>query len=240
MAPNFYLYACVDAVPSLPLPTGIFGEALRAIPVGDLHLVGGPLADPRVLLQNKTDRMSHHAGLVRALQAKLPAVMPIFYGTTIEEERVGRLDAAHLRRELERVKATDSMQVDVWGNTKRLPKRPKQNTRKVPAPLVELEWIEPAVAAIAKEPATVALKYLEEVLAGTPTWVRDDLGGKNQIDAVVAVLTHTIARGRDAAYRKALETAAQEHEARLQIHGPRVSYGALLPPKAPKVEAPTP
>lgn len=240
MGTNLYLYAVVDAAPSSPLPAGIFGSPLKTLPVGDLHVVGEPLADPRVLLSSKTDRMPQHAELVRALQAKLPAVMPVFYGTTIEEERVGRLDAAHLRRELDRVKALDSMQVDLWGTTKRLPKRPKANTRRPLPELPELEWITAATASIAVEPPVVALKFLEDTLAGKPTWVREEIGPKSKLDAIVAVITQTIARGKDGAYRKALDAAAAENDARLEIRGPLVSYGQLVAPKAPKAEAPTP
>lgn len=242
MANTLYLYACVDAVPSALPAAGIFGAPLKAVPVGDLHVIGEPLSDPRQLLQSKQDRMPKHAELIRALQAKGAAVLPVFYGTTIEEERVGKLDPAFLKAELARVKGTDSMRVEVWGSHKRLPKRPKANARKPLPELPELEWITAAVQAVAREAPSVQLKFFEEVMAGTPTWVREEITSKTKMDAVVAVLTQTIERGKEGAYRKALEAAAAEHDARLDIQGPQVSYGSLFPPKAPKSapEAPTP
>ncbi len=242
MANTLYLYACVDAVPAALPAAGIFGGPLKALPVGDLHVIGEALSDPRLLLQSKSDRMPKHAELVRALQAKAKAVMPIFYGTTIEEERVGRLDPAFLKAELSRVRAIDSMRVEVWGSAKRLPKRPKANARKPLPELPELEWIAAAVQGVAQEPPSVQMKFFEEVMAGTPTWVREELGPRSKLEAVVAVLTQTIQRGKDGEYRKALEAAAAEHDARLEILGPQVSYGSLFPPKAPKPasEAPTP
>ncbi|HEY3448927.1 MAG TPA: hypothetical protein VGK67_21380 [Myxococcales bacterium] len=242
MATTLYLYACVDTAPTSLPPAGIFGEPLKALPVGDLFVVGEPISDPRLLLQSKSDRMPKHAALIRALQAKMSGVMPIFYGTTIEEERVSRLDPAFLKTELARVKGTDAMRVEIWGNTKRLPKRPKANAKKPLPELPEVEWITAAVAKVAKEQPSVQHKFLEEVLAGTPTWVREELSSKSKLDAPVAVLTQNFQRGKDAEYRKLLEAAATAHEVRLDIQGPQVSYGSLFPPKAPKpaAEAPTP
>ncbi|MGC4117213.1 MAG: hypothetical protein QM765_22175 [Myxococcales bacterium] len=242
MANTLYLYACVDSVPSALPSSGLFGAPLKALPVGDLHVVGEPLSDPRLLLQSKSDRMPKHAEIIRGLQAQGAAVMPVFYGTTIEEERVSKLDPAFLKAELARVKGTDSMRVELWGQHKRLPKRPKANAKKPLPELPELEWITAAVANVAKEAPSVQIKFFEEVMAGTPTWVREEITSKSKLDAVIAVLTQTIQRGKDGEYRKALEAAAAEHDTRVDVVGPQVSYGSLFPPKAPKpaAEAPTP
>lgn len=229
MAPNFHLYACTDAAPA-ELPVGVFGEPLRAVAVGDVFVVGGALASPSAL-RTGSDLLPRYGELMRALQAKLSAVMPIFYGTMMEEERVGRLDAAHLRRELERVRGLDLMQVDVRGSAKRAPKRPKKDAKKPPPEPPELAWIAQAAAPFAKGPGTVSLRFLEELLAAAPTWVRDDSQAKDKLEGVLAVVTHEIERGQHAAYRAALEAAAAEHGGRLEIHGPKVAYGAPFAPK---------
>jgi len=114
---SLYLYAVMGGRPASPCGAGICAEPLRLVVVGELVAVVG---DVPVTPEATAMTLRAQDALLRRLAAEVDAVLPVRFGTLLEDDAALTDALARRRRPLAealgRVAGCEQMTVRVWGD----------------------------------------------------------------------------------------------------------------------------
>ena len=194
---------------------GIAGEPLRFVAGAGLAAVVGELARaPRASIA----AFRRHDAVVRALACKLPAILPVRFGTClggVEELRdVLEARANPLRAALRRVRGRVQMTLRGVDNARTPPARPSAGASATSG----RAYLRSRALAAAREHEQHSLAPL---LPAVSRWVRAE---KIERRAGIASVHHLVPRGCVAAYARAMHRTAEAAGVRMTLTGPFPPY----------------
>ena len=222
---------CVYALVGSPGPvqkvTGIAGERLRAIPFdGVVAIVGEVRRRPAA----STGNLRHYAAIIESIAARVPAILPVRFGTTFgdvaELELALRSRAAATRQRLRAVRRRAQMTIRLISESESGDASRASRSRAAGRARVRLE-----------HEATQGTQYLRERLAVLRTarevpelapirpairrFVKDE---RVERRSGVVTVHHLVPRAMAERYRAAVERAAAQSGVRLSASGPFAPY----------------
>ena len=220
------VYALVSSSRPLQRLTGIAGERLRAIPVDGVIAVVG---DVRWRPATSTRNLRQYAAVVEALASRVPAILPVRFGTTFNDlaelTLVLRSRGSALRQRVRAVRGRTQMTIRLVGSD---PDAGRLGGR---TPVTHRTGVRP------RNRTTQGTQYLQERLAVLRTprevpelasirpairrFVKDE---RVERRGGVATVHHLIPRAMTERYRAAVERAAADSGVRLVISGPFAPY----------------
>jgi hypothetical protein len=218
--PTLCVYALASPADRHIRATGIAGERLRTVQVGRLTaIVGEPPRPPTATAAS----MRKYDGVLHALAARLPAVLPARFGTCFDdpEELTMILRArqrtfiSSLRLVRGRVQMTARL-VEASALPGPPGERDTVSARSEPISGAQYLHARAAEAARAREVAGFA-----PLRSAVRRWVRDERVEKR---GRLATVYHLVPRASAPAYRRALERAADAAGVRVIVSGPWPPY----------------
>lgn len=225
------VYALIVPADSPIRITGVAGERLRVIAVGGVGAVAGEL--PRAP-RPAPDQLRAYARTLEALAARVPALLPVRFGTCFDDGDELRLVLQSrqdgFRRSLRAVRGRAQMTLRIAGpgigdlGSAESPARLAPDSRIAdPASRVPDRR---AGAAFLRARAHAAARAREvpgfdSVRSAVRRWVKDERVEKH---GQLASVYHLVPRGSAAAYRRAVERAAATSALRLVVSGPYPPY----------------
>jgi hypothetical protein len=220
------VYALVGSLRSVQKMTGIAGERLRGIPFdGAVAIVGEMRRRPAA----STTNLRQYAAIVESIAARVPAILPVRFGTTFDEVAeltlALRSRGAATRQRLRAVHRRAQMTIRLVGSD------PDDGRSRGQTPMTSRAGVRP------RNRATQGTQYLHERLAVLRTarevpelapirpairrFVKDERVERRN---GVATVHHLIPRAMAERYRAAVERAAEESGVRLTVSGPFAPY----------------
>jgi gas vesicle protein GvpL/GvpF len=221
------VYALVGSRRSLQKMTGVAGERLRGIVFdGVVAVVGEVRRRPAASTRN----LRQYAAVVESIAARVPAVLPVRFGTTFDDETelivALRSRSAATRQRLRAVRRRAQMTTRLVSESESGDASCSSQTRAAGRARVRLE-----------HKATQGTRYLQQRLAVLRTarevpelapirpairrFVRDE---RVERRGDVATIHHLIPRTMVERYRTAVERTAAESDVRLAVSGPFAPY----------------
>lgn len=221
------VYALVSSSRPLQRLTGIAGERLRAIPVdGVIAVVGDVRRRPAASTRN----LRQYAAVVETLASRVPAILPVRFGTSFDDlaelTLVLRSRGSALRQRVRAVRGRTQMTLRLVSESGSGDGSRASQSRAASRARVRLE-----------HRATQGTQYLQERLAVLRTarevselasirpairrFVKDE---RVERRGGVATVHHLIPRAMAERYRAAVERAAADSGVRLVISGPFAPY----------------
>ena len=220
------VYALVGAPRPLQKVTGIAGERLRGIRVdGVVAIVGEVRRRPAASTRN----LRRYAAVVESIAARVPAILPVRFGTTFDDVAeltlVLRSRGTATRQRLRAVRLRAQMTIRLVGSD------PDHGHSRGQTPVTGRSGVRP------RNKATQGTQYLQQQLAVLRTarevpqlapirpairrFVKDE-----RVERRSGVITvhHLIPRAKAERYRAAVERAAGETGVRLFVSGPFAPY----------------
>jgi hypothetical protein len=219
------VYALVGSSRPVPRQTGIAGEQLRAIAFDRVVAIVG---DVRRRPQASTRNLREYATVVESIAARVPAILPVRFGTTFDDVTelmlVLRSQAPSMRRRLRAVRGRLQMTVRLVGSDPhgRLRGRTPVTSR---------------AGVRTRNKSTQGTRYLQQRLTMLRTarevpelgairpairrFVKDE---RVERRSGIATVHHLIPRAMAERYRAAVECAAAESGVRLAVSGPFAPY----------------
>jgi len=222
----FCVYALVDSPGPVQSVTGLAGERLRGIAVdGVVAIVGEVRRRPAASTRN----LRKYASIVESIAARVPAILPVRFGTTFtdlaELRSVLRSRRAATRQRLRAVRRRAQMTIRIVGSD------PDDEHSRGLTPLMSRTGVRP------RNEATQGTRYLRQRLAVLRTAsevpelapIQMAIRGsvkEERVERCGGVITvhHLIPRARAARYLAAVERAAGQSGIRLAISGPFPPY----------------
>jgi gas vesicle protein GvpL/GvpF len=220
------VYALVGSPHPLQKVTGIRGERLRGIPIdGVVAIVGEVRRRPAASTRN----LRHYAAVIESIAARVPAILPVRFGTTCDD--VAELTLAlrsrggATRQRLGAVRRRAQMTIRLVGSD------PDDGRLRGQTPAMSRSGVRP------RNKATQGTRYLQQRLAVLRTareaaelasirpaiqrFVKDE---RVERRSGVITIHHLIPRALAKRYRTAVEHAAAESGVRLFVSGPFAPY----------------
>jgi len=222
---------CVYAVVSSKRPvqrlTGVAGERLRAIRFDGLMAVVG---DVRRRPAASTRNLRQYAALVESIGARVPAILPVRFGTTFDDvaELTSVLGSrgASMRRRLRAVRGRTQMTLRLVSESESGDASRPSQSRAAPRARVRVEYRSTqgtqylqdrlALLRTARE-----ISELGSIRAAIGRFVKDE---RVERRAGIVTAHHLIPRAMAGRYRAAVERAAAASGIRLAISGPFPPY----------------
>lgn len=214
------VYALIAPVASPLRTTGLARERLRVIAIGRVGAVIGEL--PRAP-RPTPERLRAYDRALQQLAACLPAVLPVRFGTCVDdgdELRVllrSRQDAFRRSLRAVRGRAQMTLRIAIGSGI--------GDPESAPPPLTGAAGSRSGAAYLRARAAAAAeakaVPGFESVRAAVGRWVKDERVEKR---GHLASVYHLVPRGSAAAYRRAVERAAAASALRLMISGPYPPY----------------
>lgn len=221
---SVYVYGLLDTAPHESLGVGITGEPLRVVKCGRLLAAVGDMAEvPPV---NATT-LREHDRAVRRLTAVANAVLPVRFGSLVDDEsEIARhLESAEeaLESALDLVKGREQMTVRIYQrdeNREQESNTPAEPERSDVGP--GARYLHARRRASAQEVRAAALAAL---LPALETLVSAERIETHETAPLIASIHHLVERGRGAAYTAAVDmTAATLDRVRVVVGGPWPAY----------------
>jgi hypothetical protein len=214
-----YLYALTDAADAAPLGRGLAGEPLERIRAGTLTAVVGRRDEP---CAPSAETLRAHDGVVRALAAGTPALLPARFGAVASDE--GELCAALAEREdeyaatLERVRGREQMTARVF-SASATSERVADGGDAAGGPGARY------LAGRAEQAGAAGVPGLTALLARLSPLVAGEIVERHDAAPLLASVYHLVARGTGDRYRAVLDEAARDWPAlRVVASGPWPPY----------------
>ena len=220
------VYALVGSAPRIQKVTGIERERLRAISVDGVAAIVGEVRRRPVA---STRNLRQYASVVESIAARVPAILPVRFGTTFED--VAELTLAlrsrgpAMRQRLRAVRRRAQMTIRSVGSD------PDDGRSEGLTPVMDRSGVRP------RNKATQGTQYLRQRLTVMRTarevpelapirpairrFVKDE---RVERRSGVATVHHLIPRAAADRFRAAVERAAAETGVRLVISGPCAPY----------------
>ena len=222
---------CVYALVGLPRPrqkiTGIAGERLRGVALdGVVAIVGEVTRRPAMSTRN----LRRYAAVVESIAARVPAILPVRFGTTFDDAAeltlVLRSRAAATRRRLRAVRRRTQMTIRFVSESESGDASRASQTRAASRARVRLEHKATQGTQYLQRRLAV-LRTMREVPELTPirpairSFVKDE-----RIERRRGVITvhHLIPRSMAERYRAAVERGGEKIGVRLFVSGPFAPY----------------
>jgi len=216
---SVYLYALIGRAEAAPLGCGMTGEPLRAIACGDVVAVVGDMAAPPAI---DPAMLSEHDRAVRRIAAIADAVLPVRFGSLVD-------DQAELARRIEPLGPTLAAALARVAGTEQMTMR-----------VYERGAAAPTAASVAPDLGPGA-RYLVEraqrrgheawsavrdgILPALAPLVRAERVESHDTLPLVATVYHLIERGRGALYAATAQRAAAALTgAAVEVRGPWPPY----------------
>jgi hypothetical protein len=221
------VYALVGSPLRLRKLTGVAGERLRAIPVDRVTAIVGEV---RRRPSATTRNLRRYAAIVESIAAGVPAILPVRFGTTFDDEAELRLAlrsrGATTRERLRAVRRRTQMTIRLFSESESGDASRPSRSRAAGRARVRLE-----------HKATQGTRYLQQRLAVLRTarevcelapirpairrFVKDE-----RVERRSGVITvhHLIPRATAEWYRAAVDRAAAASGVRLSVSGPFAPY----------------
>ena len=220
------VYALVSAPPALLRADGVTGEPLRIITVDRISAVAGEVRRaPAPGVRN----LRRYAAVIESIAAKVPAILPARFGTTVPDAAeltfILRSRRATLRERLRAVRGRAQMTIRLTGSD------PLNESYGGQTPVTGRTGVRPPYE------ATQGTEYLQrrreigararavpefEAIRGVVRrYIKDERVEKR---GGVVTINHLVPRGAALRYRDAVERAARDNEVRLIVTGPFPPY----------------
>lgn len=218
---------CVYAITGRRAPrlsvTGVAGERLRSITEGTLTAIVGELARP---FRASADSLRRYDGTLRALAARLPALLPARFGTCFDNPDelafVLRSRRSSLNRALAHVRNRAQMTVRIVGGRgageRGVPETASGAAAVRNTATTGAAYLRDRAAAAAAERDVPGFDSVREAVS---RFIRDERVEKR---AGVATVYHLVPRGSVVAYRRAVERAAAAAGLQIIVSGPWPPY----------------
>lgn len=219
------VYALVDSPRPVQKVTGIAGERLRRIAVGGVVAIVGEVRRRPVA---STRNLRKYAGIIESIAARVPAILPVRFGTTfpdLAELRSVLRSREAARQRLRAVRLRAQMTIRIVGSD------PDDRRSRGQTPVMSRTGVRP------RNKATQGTQYLRQRLTVLRTarevpelapiqtairgFVKDE---RVERHGGVITVHHLIPRARAERYRAAIERAAGQSGIRLAISGPFAPY----------------
>jgi hypothetical protein len=222
---SVYVYALVGEAPSEGLGRGMSGEALRVVTCGRLlAVVGDTSARPPVT----STALREHDRAIRRITAVMDAVLPMRFGSMVDEELelARHLEPAEaaLEAALVLVAGREQMTVRVYERQAHAEEGPRMAAP--PAAAANLgpgaRYLLERRQTLENDPHRVAL---DAVLAAPAAFIRGQRIESHGSPPLIASVHHLIERGQGAAYTAALHAGTADLiDAAVTVSGPWPPY----------------
>jgi hypothetical protein len=219
-----YVYGLLSTAPQEPLGVGITGEPLRVVKCGRLLAAVGDMAEAPPV---SATTLREHDRVVRRLTALADAVLPVRFGSLVDDEsEVARhLESAEeaLESALDLVKGREQMTMRIYQraeNSEREESMPAEPDRADVGP--GARYLHARRRASAHETRSAAFAAL---LPAVETLVSAERIEAHETAPLIASIHHLVERGQGAAYTAAVDmTAASLDRVRVVVGGPWPPY----------------
>jgi hypothetical protein len=219
-----YVYGLLSTAPQEPLGAGITGEPLRVVKCGGLLAVVGDMAEAPPV---SATTLREHDRAVRRLTALADAVLPVRFGSLVDDEsEIARhLESAEeaLETALDLVKGREQMTVRIYQrdeNSEREGSTPAEPERPDVGP--GARYLYARRRASAQETRSAALAAL---LPALETLVSAERIEAHETAPLIASIHHLVERGQGPAYTAAVDmTVATLDRVRVVVGGPWPPY----------------
>ena len=219
-----YVYGLLGAIPHEPLGVGIAGEPLRVVKCGRLLAAVGDMAEAPPV---SATTLREHDRAVRRLTALADAVLPVRFGSLVDDEsEIARhLESAEeaLESALDLVKGREQMTVRIYQQEEK-----RERGQSTPAEPERADvgpgarYLHARRRASAQETRSAALAAL---LPAVETLVSAERIESHETAPLIASVHHLVERGQGAAYTAAVDmTAATLDRVRVVVAGPWPPY----------------
>ena len=222
---SLYVYALVAKAPSAGLGRGMSGEALRVVNCGRLlAVVGDTSARPPVT----STALREHDRAIRRITAVMDAVLPMRFGSMVDEELelARHLEPAEaaLEAALVLVAGREQMTVRVYERKVRAEEGPR-----IAAPPAAAANLGPGARYLLERRQTLEndphRAALDAVLAAPAAFIRGQRIESHGSPPLIASVHHLIERGQGAAYAAALHAGTADLiDAAVTVSGPWPPY----------------
>ena len=222
---SVYVYALVAEAPGEGLGTGMSGEALRVVTCGRLlAVVGDTSARPPVT----STALREHDRAIRRITAVMDAVLPMRFGSMVDEEleltRHLEPAEASLEAALVLVAGREQMTVRVYERKARAEEGPR-----IAAPPAAAANLGPGARYLLERRQTLEndphRAALDAVLAAPATFIRGQRIESHGSPPLIASVHHLIERGQGSAYAAALQAGTADLiDAAVTVSGPWPPY----------------
>jgi hypothetical protein len=218
-----YLYALVDRRPRGNLGRGLGRERLEILPGRGFHVIAGRLT---VAPEPVAAVLRRHDAAVRRIAARVDAVLPIRFGTTVPDAAAAARwlapRAIELAGRLVHVRGREQMTLRLFGS---------RAAAKAPAPTARAHSrgrARPGTRYLAERQhlhASAAVPELDPVRQALDGLVADERVQRHATPPLVASAYHLVPRGRGTQYRtRVARAAAGLAPLRLTVSGPWPPY----------------
>ena len=220
------VYALVSPPPARLGLTGMAGEKLRVVSVSRIAAVIGEMRRaPAPTVRN----LRRHAAVVEAIAAKVPAILPARFATTVVDRDeltfILTSRSATLRRRLSSVRARCQMTIRMLGSDPgdvpyrgQTPVMPRTGVRPRNGATQGTQYLQQRMATAV---SARAIPAFEPIRAAVGRFVKDERVEKR---ADVVTVNHLVPRTAVTRYRAAVTRAAGENHLRLMVSGPWAPY----------------
>jgi hypothetical protein len=227
-SPPLYVYALVDVPIEVDMP-GVMDEPLVVKPAAAGWLVIGEL-QPRttataIAPQATPETLRAQDQIIRAVAARADAVLPMRFGTCVENEtalqnRMARFTADHLRTALQRVRGCEQMTLRLFQSSESPAPREARTSTTLASP-------RPGTAYLAQRAAALSSslpELLEPPRRALADIVRDEIIDTTRRPPLIGSAYHLIPRGEAPRYLEALAIAVTPATVTIRATGPSPVY----------------
>lgn len=219
------VYALITPSLSRIVATGVAGERLRAVSVGRVSaLVGELRRAPKPTMRN----LRRYADVIQAVSEEAPAILPARFGTCmidLDELTLAlrsRQDTLRRRLHAVRGRAQMTLRLVLGSGTAETGSDPRDDRSPGSDPGYKAtqgtQYLHRRAAAAAK---AREIPGFAPIRIAAKRWIKDERIEKR---AGVATVNHLIPRSSVAAYRVAVERAADRAAVRVVLSGPHAPY----------------